>query len=412
MRKLAFITTLLFLGLGVTAVAQDKPAKEKTKKTKKKKVKKEKPKSTLVGKEFTQPSGLKYMITHEGTGKRAKEGDVVKVHYTGRLTNDTVFDSSVKRGQPFEFELGAGRVIKGWDEGIALLKVGDKATFTIPPELGYGSRSMGSIPANSTLIFDVELLGIKEPLKPMELKGDTIKTASGLKYQVVKKNPTGRKVKAGDKVMVHYSGFFTDGKKFDSSVERGQPFNLMVGKGQVIKGWDEGLTYFKEGEKGQLIIPYQLAYGENGRPPMIPAKADLIFDVQIIKVSDGPKPPKPFDVTGKDTLKTESGLQIIKLNETQGMQAAPGKHVHVHYTGYLEDGKKFDSSVERGQPFEFPLGQGRVIKGWDEGIAMLKVGEKARLVIPYNLAYGEAGRPPIIPPKATLIFDVELINAH
>ena len=82
----------------------------------------------------------------------------------------------------------------------------------------------------------------------------------------------------------------------------------------------------------------------------------------------------------------------------------------VHYSGYLQDGSMFDSSVERGQPLDFPLGQGKVIKGWDEGIALLKVGEKARLIIPQELGYGERGYPPIIPAKATLIFDVELVD--
>src|SRR5690606_28228054 len=116
-----------------------------------------------------------------------------------------------------------------------------------------------------------------------------------------------------------------------------------------------------------------------------------------------------YDVTGKDTIITASGLKYIKLNTINGVQAQAGKTVKVHYSGYLDSGKMFDSSVERGQPLEFPLGQGRVIKGWDDGIALLKVGEKARLIIPQELGYGERGYPPIIPAKATLIFDVELI---
>jgi len=91
------------------------------------------------------------------------------------------------------------------------------------------------------------------------------------------------------------------------------------------------------------------------------------------------------------------------------MQAVAGRKVSVHYSGYLTDGKMFDSSVESGQPFTFELGAKQVIAGWDEGIALLKVGGKARLIIPYNLGYGEQGNGPI-PPKATLIFDVELMG--
>lgn len=108
--------------------------------------------------------------------------------------------------------------------------------------------------------------------------------------------------------------------------------------------------------------------------------------------------------------KTASGLYYIMEQEGTGAQAVAGKTVSVHYTGTLTSGKKFDSSRDRGQPIDFPLGQGAVIKGWDEGIALLKVGGKAKLIIPYQLAYGEQGYPGAIPPKATLVFDVELMD--
>jgi peptidyl-prolyl cis-trans isomerase A (cyclophilin A) len=108
--------------------------------------------------------------------------------------------------------------------------------------------------------------------------------------------------------------------------------------------------------------------------------------------------------------KTASGLYYIIEREGTGAQAAAGKSVSVHYTGTLADGKKFDSSLDRGQPITFVLGQGQVIKGWDEGIALMKVGSKIKLIIPYNLAYGDQGFPPVIPAKATLIFDTELMD--
>jgi FKBP-type peptidyl-prolyl cis-trans isomerase FkpA len=120
------------------------------------------------GKVVTTDSGLKYQDTKVGDGAEAKSGDTVEVHYTGWLTTDggatkgKKFDSSVDRGKPFSFPLGAGRVIKGWDEGVAGMKVGGKRTLIIPPELGYGKRGAGDdIPPNSTLLFEVELLKIK-----------------------------------------------------------------------------------------------------------------------------------------------------------------------------------------------------------------------------------------------------------
>jgi len=109
-------------------------------------------------------------------------------------------------------------------------------------------------------------------------------------------------------------------------------------------------------------------------------------------------------------MKTVSGLEYIEVEAGTGEQAVAGKTVRVHYTGKFPDGKVFDSSYSRGEPIEFELGAGRVIKGWDEGIALLKVGGKAQLVIPPELAYGERGAGGVIPPNATLVFDVELVE--
>ena len=109
-------------------------------------------------------------------------------------------------------------------------------------------------------------------------------------------------------------------------------------------------------------------------------------------------------------MKTASGLEYIEVEAGTGAQAVAGQTVSVHYTGKFQNGKVFDSSVSRGEPITFQLGAGRVIKGWDEGIALMKVGGKAQLVIPPALAYGERGAGGVIPPNATLVFDVELVD--
>ena len=107
-------------------------------------------------------SGLRYKVIQKGNGKKANKADQVSVHYKGQLADGTVFDSSYKRNQPLDFQVGVGQVISGWDEGIQLLNVGDKARFVIPSHLGYGSRGAGGvIPPNATLIFDVELMDVK-----------------------------------------------------------------------------------------------------------------------------------------------------------------------------------------------------------------------------------------------------------
>ena len=128
--------------------------------------------------------------------------------------------------------------------------------------------------------------------------------------------------------------------------------------------------------------------------------------------SKGPRGPFPGEPTDKEATVTRTGLAYIELVEGTGSTPAAGATVKVHYTGYLKSGKQFDSSRDRGEPLAFQLGVGRVIKGWDEGIATMKVGGKRKLIIPQDLAYGQNGVPGLIPPYAELVFDVELVGVE
>jgi len=157
---------LVLLFSAMNAKAQNNPSSAVTPDNKEaSQVAKAKPaakKAKVAAKTITTASGLKYQVLKKGTGETAKDGQTVSVHYTGWLTNGTKFDSSVDRGQPFQFALGAGQVIKGWDEGVAGMKVGEKRKLTIPANLGYGDRGAGGvIPPGATLVFDVELLGVQ-----------------------------------------------------------------------------------------------------------------------------------------------------------------------------------------------------------------------------------------------------------
>jgi peptidylprolyl isomerase len=232
-------------------------------------------------------SGLEYVEIAPGPGPAPQTGDFVSVHYVGTLEDGTVFDSSYTRNEPIRFMLGVGNVIKGWDEGIALMREGGRARLIIPPELAYGPSGAGTvIPPNATLVFEVELVSVQpgSPAEPQAVdEADFVTTDSGLKYYdfVVGEGATPQ---AGQSVVVHYTGWLTDGAKFDSSLDRGEPLTFIIGIKQVIPGWEEGLATMKVGGKRQLVIPPELGYGEAGAGGVIPPNVTLIFEVELLEV--------------------------------------------------------------------------------------------------------------------------------
>lgn len=358
--------------------------------------------------ERTTDSGLTYIIHRQGDGPRPSTGDLVKVHYTGMLADGTEFDSSYDREEPVSFRLSSGQVLPGWEEGILLLREGAEATFIIPPELAYGDMGFGPVPENETLKFDLELLEVIPPAEPLEAeREDRTELTEGIHYFIVEEGE-GPGLEEDMQVSLHYTGYLDDeGTVFDSSYDRGEPLSFVLGSGVVIPGWEKALPEFRVGDKIRLWVPYQLAYGEQGRGP-IPGSTDLVFDIEILDAEDIDKP-QPFDVEGLDTLHTTSGLQYIVVEEGHGERPEKGHVLVVHYSAYLSDGTLFDSSVKRGEPLRFVLGAGQVLEGLDIGFSLLKKGSKARLIIPPYLAYGDEGEGPV-PPDETVIFDVELID--
>lgn len=215
----------------------------------------------------------------------------------------------------------------------------------------------------------------------------------------------GAEAQAGQTVIVHYTGWLYDeaapenkGTKFDSSLDRNQPFDFPLGGGRVIRGWDEGVQGMKEGGQRTLVIPPEMGYGPRGAGGAIPPNATLVFDVKLLKV-----------------IRTE----CIDTKIGEGAEAQAGQHVTVHYTGWLYDrnapdcrGVKFDSSRDRDEPFDFPLGAGHVIPGWEMGVQGMRVGGERTLVVPPEMAYGARGAGGVIPPNAALLFDVELLGVN
>jgi len=246
----------------------------------------------------------------------------------------------------------------------------------------------------------------------------TEKTPEGLIIETIKEG-SGESALKGMKVKIHYTGWLAEeGKKLDSSVDRGAPFEFPLGRGRVIKGWDMGIEGMKVGGKRRLTIPPDLAYGASGHHDLVPPNATLVFDLEVLSVEEIPMGPEsPPDINPIKSWEKKKVL-IDVIREGSGEAIATNKKTcSIHYTGWVkETGKKFDSSIDRGKTFSFLMGFGKVIEGWEIGVDGMKKGEKRRLTIPAKRAYGKkgiknrSGKGYLIPPNATLIFDVELVD--
>jgi peptidylprolyl isomerase len=359
----------------------------------------------------TTASGLQFLEVAPGTGAAPKPDDIITMNYIATLPDGTELANTFTNNQPVKFVWGHKSLIPGWEEGIGLMKVGSRAKLVIPSDLAYGPNGSGSIPPNSPLIIEVQIVSAVPSPMPITVAPDQLtKTASGLQYYDITKGDGAEAVKNGT-VATDYSVWVkTDtGYNFIASSEGNGPLEFVVGRGdKVFPGWDEGVTGMKVGGKRQLLIPPDLALGAQGARD-IPPNATLVMEIGLAKAA---APLTPTKVDAKDYTTTPSGLKYYDIKPGTGATPKTGDTVVVQYTGWLQDGTQFDSSIGRAQPFSFQIGKGNVIPGWEEGISTMKVGGKRQLVIPPNLAYGDAGSGNVIPPGATLIFDVELVSAQ
>lgn len=252
------------------------------------------------------------------------------------------------------------------------------------------------------------------------------KTESGIEYKKHTTVENARQTQDGDVVLIQFSMGIKDSLLQEETPE----FAMLVSPETLSPVLFEVFTLLNEGDSMTAIIDPIGFYGDaNQIPPIFKENDKLYFNVKLNKAStqeeyeaeQTAKSAVRFeeettilqDYMKQNNLKgetTESGLIIITVKEGKGEKPEIGKTVVVNYTGYLLDGTKFDSSFDHNEPFEFPIGQGRVIRGWDEGIATLKVGGKAKLLIPSSLAYGDRAMGDVIPANSPLIFDVELVK--
>jgi FKBP-type peptidyl-prolyl cis-trans isomerase len=346
----------------------------------------------------TTASGLTFSVLEAGTGTRhPKLHDKVRVHYTGWLASDgTIFDSSVRRGQPATFKLG--EVVAGWNEGLTKITEGGRIKLTIPPDLAYGSQGRPGIPPDSTLIFEVHLLAM-EPDYPEKNADSEVKTESGIVYEVLKEGE-GKKPTIDDMVVINYA-FWSPEKELlaASALESGKV--TIPCAGTRLEFFKEVLPMMCPGAAWRLEVPAKLGLG--------PGKPDTVWHLELVSVVV-PLPIPEFSIPDeKDLVTSGSGLQTQVIKKGTGPTPKMGQPVVCHYAGWLKkDGTLFDSSFKRAEPAEFQVGG--LIPGWNEALMKMSAGGIVKLVIPAKLAYGERGSPPAIGPNEDLVFYMELIE--
>ncbi len=361
-------------------------------------------------------SGLKKILVKNSDGKLAKPYEEVRMRFTGYVYSTKgypqVFESSKTNSKEAVFQLGIGRMVRGIDEGIATMRVGEKATFIVPPYLGFGDKAAGKILPNTTLYFDIELVSAESPfLKP--LTSDTVFLADSIKI-ILSQKAEGNVINEEDIVTFHYKAYYkNDAGEFvvyDNSFEREQPITIRPGSGSGFPGIEEVLKNLKNNEKATVVIPNKIANSRR-KVPVLKGNKPAYYDVYILNTFSYPF----MTVSNNDTITSSTGLKSIYNNTGNGNEVKKGNTVKIAYTIYINDEKGIrhilDGSRDSGKYLDIEVGAGKNIAGVEEGLIGMKTGSTKRLIIPPSLGYGEKGLPEKgIPAKTNLIFDIEFLE--
>ena len=409
-----------------------------------------------------------YKVSKDTVKPRTGDWVSLDLRYSSKVKGkDTVlFDSKSQqmKGEPVRFQLPPSDFNGDLYEGIRMLTMGDSGVFVINADsLFIRTFKMRQRPqmidSNSVLYFYVHLKSVEsvETLKNREtelLKKyitdnqiNTQPTASGI-YILPSDPGKGMKIDSGCMVQLQFTVSTIDGKEIFSSYSRPEPIKFQYGNRFDTPGVEEGIGTLKKGGKAKVIVPSKMAFGDKGRGNIVPPYCTLVYNLEIMdvkskadyekeqavekkkqekeqaeakkkdeKMKEDAKKSEPKDRekylkdNNINVKPTADGLYYIEKAKGTGPQALAGKKVKVHYTGTLLNGKKFESSRDRNEPLEFILGSGQVIRGWEEGIAMMKQGGKATLIIPSSLGYMDQNKG-TIPPFSTLVFDIELLEVN
>jgi FKBP-type peptidyl-prolyl cis-trans isomerase len=392
-------------------------------------------------------------------------GSIVTLYLKYGLKDSTLFDSK-DVPQPIVLPVAESQYEGDFYECLQMIKQGDSATFVLKAgPLFTKTFRQPKVPEfmtdESDIYFDVKVYKVQTQedidketeIKNMQLEQEEMTklqdyiatnkvtvqpTASGIYYLETKKGSGKSAVKDGY-VSVHYTVNLLGGEKLFSTIERGEPVDFKFGSQFENEGFQEAVGMMREGGKANAIIPSSMAFGARGAGSVVPPFSTLYYDIELVKIiSNEEWERKQADKEAKKqadnaqkaqeensllqkylkdnnitpTITLPSGLIYVEKQAGNGPKPINGKKVKVHYTGKLLDGTQFDSSIEKGQPYEFAIGTRAVIEGWDQGIALMNEGAKGILIVPSKLAYKERGAGDIIPPYATLVFDVELVEVE
>jgi len=224
--------------------------------------------------------------------------------------------------------------------------------------------------------------------------------ADGLRIEWTKKN-TDNQIQLNDAVMVNFHARVAGGEEYDSNDPIGEPIPLKTNIGMMVKGWEEGMLMMHVGDKGRIMIPNALGYGDNGYLDKVPPQADLIIDIEI--------------VSKIQPIVLEEGVKVYKYKTIEG-GANPVKNQLITFDYFAftvgKDGHLYDNSYKNGEPFSFKFENAGVVEGLHQGMSVIKAGENAFIEIPAELAYGKQGLIDLVPSKTNIVYDVRVISVE
>lgn len=404
----------------------------------------------------TTESGLPFYFHIDEEGPQPAYGDFITVLMQYGKKDSVIFTSD-RTGGTSSFQLGEPKYEGDLYEGLAMMSVGDSATFIIHADSFFKHMVRSQVPpflaSDKDLYFDIKMLDF-EPLEELKagepekiddylasIDEEVVPDDDGI-YYIEFDAGDGEEIAETDLITLHYEVFLLDSTELFSTRKGGQPREVQYGSMFDTKGMNEVLEQMNVGGTAEFILPSEQAFGPEGLGSAVKPYSSLLYNVEILSKrseeelkkeqqaeaerqreetqaeNEARKRREPVLINAYiaknniDVEPTESGLYFISIEEGTGDLIQEGDQVEVHYLLRNINGEKIQSSRERGQPFKFTAGRGQVIKAWDEAIMKMRDGGKARIIAPSDLAYGQYGAGQDIPPYSPLIFEMEVMSVN